>query len=86
MNMKFMNMYSSQFLVGLPLVRIAAVLECKKELISLWFCPGVARAQVALIVKCNSSAYLGLEYLIFLSQNTLIDFLWGYTEMGAMTN
>jgi len=65
--MTFMNMYSSQYLVGVPSVRFAAILECRKELISLWFCPGVTRAQVALIVKFNCPAYLGQEYLLFLS-------------------
>ncbi len=66
MNMKSMSMYSTQYLVGAPFAWITAAMRRGMESISLWHCPGVMRAQVALIVAFSSSALLGLAYRIFL--------------------
>ncbi len=60
MNMKSMSMYSTQYLVGAPFAWITAAMRRGMELISLWHCSGVMRAQVALIVAFSSSALLGL--------------------------
>ncbi len=66
MNMKSMSMYSTQYLVGAPFAWITAAMWRGMELISLWHCSGVMRAQVALIVAFSSSSLLGLAYRIFL--------------------
>ncbi len=66
MNMKSMSMYSTQYLVGASFAWITAAMRRGMESISLWHCPGVMRAQVALIVAFSSSTLLGLAYRIFL--------------------
>ncbi|MEQ2202154.1 hypothetical protein XENOCAPTIV_025607 [Xenoophorus captivus] len=60
MNMKSMSMYSTQYLGGAPFAWITAAKRRGMESISLWFCSGVMRAQVGLIVAFSSSELLTL--------------------------
>ncbi len=65
----FWKVYSflyTQYLVGPPFAWITASMWRGMEVISLWHCSGVMKAQVALIAAFRSSALLGLVSLIFL--------------------
>ncbi len=63
---KVCSFLCTQYLVGPTLAWITASMRRGMEVISLWHCSGLMKAQVYLIAAFRSSALLGLVSLIFL--------------------